>query len=149
MTKVIPLSAWGEGWTWPVPGDAIVSQEFKPGVHLGVDIMFRDGEHYYAPQGTAILAAKSGTVWSTGTGARGMNVVLDHGPPFATFYQHLERVDVIKGQYVEAGEQIGIMGIDPTDKQRVRHLHFAVWYQGNGDKASVDPGPVIDQWERV
>lgn len=149
VSKMIANSDWGEGWHWPVPGDAIVSQEFKSGIHVGLDIMYRDSEHYYAPVGTPVLAARAGNIWSTGTTARGMNVVIDHGPPFATFYQHLDSVIVSHGQYVEAGEQIGTMGIDPTDEQQVRHLHFAVWYKGNGDSASVDPGPVINGWERT
>jgi len=155
---------WGGGWTWPVPDvdggspaiaavggstKAMISQEFKPGKHLGVDIMYRVGGRYVAPVGTPILAAREATVWSVGMTARGINVVLDHGAPFATWYQHLETVLVKKGQRVKAGEQIGTMGADPTDPQGLRHLHFAVWYQGHGDAASVDPAAAMRSWRRV
>lgn len=145
---------WGEGWVWPVPRDTaqalgkpVITQEFRRPSHLGVDIMYRSGDRFVAPEGTPILAARSGTVWSTGQTARGWNVVVDHGPPFATFYQHLAaEPDVVKGDLVAAGQRIGVMGIDPTDGEGVRHLHFAVWYQGAGDSASVDPSVAMMRW---
>jgi murein DD-endopeptidase MepM/ murein hydrolase activator NlpD len=144
---------WGTGWVWPVPnhGDipAVITNPFRSGPHYGVDIMYMVGGKPSAPEGTPILAARDGTVWSTGQTARGWNVVLDHGPPFATFYQHLTTVFVTKGMKVSAGQQIGIMGADPTDPEGLRHLHFAVWYKGNGDKASVDPEGAMKSWRRV
>jgi murein DD-endopeptidase MepM/ murein hydrolase activator NlpD len=149
MSNQSPSVVWGAGWVWPVPGAALVSQEFRRPDHLGVDIMFRVGGRWVAPPGTHVLAAKDGVVWSTGETARGHNVVLDHGPPFATFYQHLETVAVSRGQAVKAGDVLGTMGADPTDPQGLRHLHFAVWYKGNGDKASVDPQSDMGNWRRV
>jgi len=149
---------WGGGWVWPVPDDdrdsshhpAIISQEFKRPAHLGVDIMYRwPTGQYFAPPDAPILAARAGTVWSVARGARGIAVVLDHGAPFATFYQHLSAASVVKGQVVAAGDRIGTMGADPTDAGNVRHLHFAVWYKGNGDAASVNPGAAMASWKRV
>lgn len=149
---------WGDGWYWPVPSvrmpdghvyDAGVTNEFKRD-HYGVDIMFRDAAGaYFAPPGTPITAARAGRVWNVAKTARGWTVVLDHGKPFATFYQHLQSVAALgKGMPVAAGQRLGVMGIDPTDPQRVRHLHFAVWFDGMGDGASVDPSPVIGGWRR-
>jgi murein DD-endopeptidase MepM/ murein hydrolase activator NlpD len=150
---------WGGGWVWPVPDivgpparPAEISQEYKPSSHLGVDIMFRGraGEpRWVVPVGTPVVAARDAVVWSTGVTARGHNVVLDHGAPWATFYQHLDSVSVAKGQKVTAGQQIGTVGADPTDPQGLRHLHFATWYKGNGDSASVDPGRAMLSWRRV
>jgi murein DD-endopeptidase MepM/ murein hydrolase activator NlpD len=89
-------------------------------------------------------------VWSTGHTSRGWNVVLDHGPPFATFYQHLLEQPLVRaGELVQAGQQIGVMGADPTDRQGLRHLHFAVWYKGHGDTASVDPESAMASWRRA
>jgi murein DD-endopeptidase MepM/ murein hydrolase activator NlpD len=143
---------WGGGWVWPVPSragsPALISQEFHAPAHLGVDIMYREGGKWTAPEGTPILAARDGKVWSTGQTARGHNVVLDHGAPWATFYQHLTEVLVAKGQAVVAGQRIGTMGADPTDQQGLRHLHFETWYKGNGEHA-VDPGPAMATWRRV
>lgn len=146
---------WSGAWVWPVPnsktvGPAIISQEFHAPAHMGVDIMYRRGgtHEWIAPVGTPILAARDGTVWSTGETARGHNVVLDHGPPWATFYQHMTEVLVNKGDRVVAGQRIGTMGADPTDAQGLRHLHFETWYQGDG-KHAVDPGKAMIGWGRV
>ena len=141
---------WGLGWHWPVPDGAtpaVISQEFRPPSHNGVDIMYRQAGRWVAPQGTRILAARDGVVWSTGKSARGLSVVLDHGPPWATFYQHLESVAVAKGDHVRAGQLIGTMGADPTDPQGLRHLHFETWYKGAADKA-VDPSPMLAGGQR-
>jgi murein DD-endopeptidase MepM/ murein hydrolase activator NlpD len=155
------MKRWGKGWAWPVPDlvtelghlPALVSQEFRrggPAPHLGVDVMYRGADGvWFAPEGTPVLAARDGVVWSTGQTARGWNVVVDHGAPWATFYQHLAARPIVRaGQRVKAGEHLGVMGADPTDPQGLRHLHFAVWYRGHGDAASVDPGGEMSSWER-
>lgn len=178
--EVIP---WGAGWQWPVPdaviaGDrypAVISNGFSSGPHYGVDIMFRrktlmdqaqyspgssnGSTSYFAPPGTPIVAAKDARVWSVQKSPRGWSVVLDHGQPFATFYQHLERVDLelhvnglpVGGKvptHVKAGDMLGTMGADPLDGAHLRHLHFAVWYKGAGDNASVNPAGAMVTWKR-
>lgn len=166
-----PSPAWGTGWTWPIPdlmldpprADSIVraaiSQEFRDhgSPHFGVDLMYRSvsdsrsvAGHWFAPSGTPVVAARSGTIWSVDESPRGWMIVIDHGPPWATFYQHLEKVSpgIAKGARVEAGHQLGIMGSDPTDPDHVRHLHFAAWYHGAGDSASVDPAQAMIGWPR-
>lgn len=172
---------WGDGWVWPIP-DLIdrspagvdrtlvpqvptVSQEFRgasdPRPHLGVDLMYRARgwpRNFTAPPGVPVAAARSGTLWSVSRTPRGWAVVVDHGPPWATFYQHLEAVDpaVAKGaqgvarggpgMQLAAGQRLGVMGSDPTDGGHVRHLHFATWYKGAGDAASVDPEKAMQTW---
>lgn len=156
-----------------------ISQEWKPSTHLGVDMMYsragagrdnvpatllawpantRSGSlRFFAPPGTPILAARTGRIWSVERTRRGIAVVIDHGPPWATFYQHLatttlptirrgKRLDGGPGIEVQAGATIGTMGHDPTDGALLRHLHFACWYRGFGDAASVDPQRGIDRW---
>lgn len=168
-----PPIAWGDGWVWPIPeiqpptwsgpGVAmmpIISQEFRStraNAHYGLDLMYRNQSPppvFTAPQGVPVLAARAGTLWSITKTARGWAVVLDHGPPFATFYQHLESIapaleDAKRGELVHAGQPLGVMGSDPTDGGHVRHLHFAVWYKGFGDTASVDPSKAMASWRRV
>lgn len=168
-SKPIP---WGAGWMWPVPSatfdgagyPAVVSQGFHAPAHMGVDIVYRrrsrkDRPEYpsgstngspmhFAPPGVPVFAAKAGTVWSVTKSPRGWSVVINHGAPFATFYQHMDSVIVAKGMPVIAGTMLGTMGWDPLDAQRLRHLHFAVWYNGHGDSASVDPAGVIGKWTR-
>ncbi len=154
MLMFLPGIEWGGGWVWPVPNHGgavpVITNPFSAPKHYGVDIMYRSADgHPNAPEGTPILAARDGVVWSTGQTVRGRNVVLDHGKPFATFYQHLTTVFVAKGDRVTAGQQIGIMGSDPSDPEGLRHLHFAVWYKGNGDSSSVDPETAMRSWRRV
>jgi murein DD-endopeptidase MepM/ murein hydrolase activator NlpD len=165
-------------WAWPIPDLVItgttfpaeMSQEWRRIVpaHLGVDFMYRrplspltdvikserfndhgDNARWFTPPNTPILAARAGTVYSVDRSPRGIEVVLDHGPPWATYYQHLSSVSVKKGDAVAAGQQIGVIGADPTDPEGLRHLHFATWYKGAGDSASVDPGRVVPLWRRT
>lgn len=177
---------WGSGWMWPVAPvrfpdgltyDPVVSNPFASGPHYGVDIMFRrrsvtdraseyppgsvnGSTMFFAPPKTPIVAAKDARVWSVAKTARGWAVVLDHGKPFATFYTHLDRVDIephTAGKpasggaptMVKAGDYIGTMGGDPSKPPHLRHLHFAVWYNGSGDKASIDPLSAMAKWPTV
>ena len=39
---------------------------------------------------------------------------------------------------VKSGDVLGTMGYDPIDPQGLRHLHFEVWYQGDG-KSHISP----------
>jgi murein DD-endopeptidase MepM/ murein hydrolase activator NlpD len=180
---------WGGGWHFPVPDlvtkdgkryAATVSQGFHAPAHFGVDIMYkrtsvadradfpagvvdaggaRQHTMWFSPPGTPILAARDARVWAVLPNAHGIAVVLDHGAPWATFYQHLasttlephaagKRKDGKPATVVKAGEQIGVMGHSPLDGEKLRHLHFATWYKGNGDKASVDPATVMQTWAR-
>ena len=137
----------------------VVSQEFRgggPAPHYGVDLMYGRPGAYFVPDGAVpVLAARAGALWSVHQTARGWGIVIDHGAfgPFATYYQHLESVApniaaAPKGTPIAAGTPLGVMGSDPTDGGHVRHLHFAVWYQGFGDSASVDPADAMAGWVR-
>lgn len=84
-------------------------------VHRGVD--------YGAPTGTPVRSVGDGVVelagWQNGYG----NVVqITHSNNRATTYAHLSRIDVRKGQRVEQGAQIGLVGA--TGWATGPHLHF-------------------------
>lgn len=170
---------WGDLslWSVPIPDlvikgvtfPAMVSQEFRgasdASAHLGVDLMYQrrspldwlalafqghnGNAKWFEPPTTPVLAARDGVVYSVDTSARGVEIVLDHGPPWATYYQHVTAPLVKKGDRVKAGQQIATAGYDPTDPEGLRHLHFACWYKGAGNAASVDPGSVITRWRRA
>jgi murein DD-endopeptidase MepM/ murein hydrolase activator NlpD len=139
------------GWVFPVPdlevGDrhyaASISNEFSP-PHPGVDVLYRVGSRWNAPAGTPVLAARVGVVERVTQTARGWALFVRHGGQLATLYLHLERVDVANGQHVDAGEQLGLMGADPTDHQGLRHLHFELWQDG----APRDPTLEMRRWSR-
>jgi len=144
------------GLTWPVPvwvvGNRrlrpVISSDYQGGRHRGVDILYRDGAVYTAPEGTPILAASAGTVEQVVSSPRGIGVLIDHGDrKFKTFYQHLETTMVVRGARVVAGQQIGVMGIDPLDAQHVRHLHFEVWGWATG--SAIDPVKEMSTWKMV
>lgn len=177
---------WPEdGWVWPVASLHIRNRVYRPvitshygdmrakGPHNGMDIAFarRDpqdlvdmfppgtpngGKTWIAPPLVPVVAARAGKVWSVQKTERGWSVVLNHGTPWATYYQHLETVslplhkrgvNVNTGQpsHVSSGDVLGIMGWDPTDPQRARHLHFEVWNEGNTD-SSIDAGQAMRGW---
>lgn len=119
---------------------------------------------HFAPPRTPVIAARDGVVWSVTKSPRGWEVVISHkqgNEPlwFASYYQHLESValgphkagrNTATGQptRVAAGQPIGIMGGDPTESTHLRHLHFEVWYGGDG-RYAVAPDDEMHSWPRV
>jgi len=100
-------------------------------VHTGIDIV--------AELGTPIVAAAGGKIIWAGEGLSkttapdddpyGLAVVIQHdfgsdGRQIQTVYAHMARVDVVLGQQVEAGDQLGIVGT--TGFTTGPHLHFEV-----------------------
>jgi len=99
------------------------------GYHGGIDLA--------APEGTAIYAAADGVVvMAEPVFVRGNLVILDHGAGVHTLYFHLSQLNVNVGQWVTAGELIGLMGT--TGLSTGSHLH---WEIRVGD-VFVDP----DEW---
>lgn len=109
------VSAAGS-FVWPTAGQ--ITQGYK-WYHKAIDI----ANHV----GTSILAADSGRVtvagWLDNTGY-GNRVMIDHGNGYVTLYGHMSRVDVVVGQTVRRGDQIGLMG--STGRSTGPHLHFEI-----------------------
>jgi hypothetical protein len=165
------------GWLWPVPtlGDRrpVISDGWgsrrtrldgttRP--HRGVDLMYprRPGElatayppgtpngtpRFFMPDGIPALAAAAGTIRVARRTSRGHTVVIAHASGWATFYTHLDKLSIEPGQPVAAGQPIGIIGGDPTDRRRLKHLHFKVWRHGT-QASAVDPAPYLAAWQRA
>jgi hypothetical protein len=111
----------------PLPG-ARISASFARYIiksrnrqHHGVD--------FAAPSGTPVLAASSGVVLSADNSslseAFGNAVLIEHGDQLTSLSAHLSRLDVQIGQWVEAGQQIGLVG--QTGRATGPHLHFELW----------------------
>ncbi len=89
--------------------------------HHGVD--------FAAPIGTPVYAASSGVVLNADMGsmsdAFGLAVLIEHGDKFQSLSAHLSRIDVNIGDWVQAGQQIGLVG--KTGRATGPHLHFELW----------------------
>ncbi len=112
------------GFVWP-SGVHMITQYFGWS-HHGLDIA--------GPFETPTYAAKAGTVefaqcgWNRGYGCY---IQIDHGGGVKTLYGHHSRLLVSPGEYVEAGQTIGLMGNTGNVRGRTGiHLHFEVIVNG-------------------
>jgi murein DD-endopeptidase MepM/ murein hydrolase activator NlpD len=121
--------ATGVSLRYPLPGYPIVSgfgMRVDPvlnvkRVHEGIDI--------WAPEGTPIHAAGSGTItWAGPRNGYGNAVFISHGSGVVTVYAHQSQVGVAVGQHVGAGDVIGYVG--HTGLAAGPHLHFEVRVNG-------------------
>ena len=91
---------------------------------------WHNGVDFGAAAGTAILAAKSGTVTTAAySGAWGYYVVINHGDGYSTLYAHQPSLSVSVGDYVTQGQTIGYVG--STGYSTGPHLHFTIYYNGS------------------
>lgn len=113
---------------WPVDMSVI-----RVGRGLGAD-GYHQGVDLLGAQGTPEYAAAAGTVRVAGSYyGYGNAVVLDsviNGQTVTTLYGHMVNGGVLvsPGQYVEAGQIIGLMG--STGSSTANHLHFEVRLNG-------------------
>lgn len=96
------------------------------------------GADYAADTGEPILAVAAGEVVLAEEHFFGGNsVFLDHGDGLISMYFHMSRIDVAKGDSVERGQTIGLVGA--TGRATGPHLHFGLRWHG----ARVDPGLLL------
>ena len=100
---------------------------------------FHSGVDLAGPQGTPIVATRSGTVTAASySSGNGYYVSINHGDGFSSSYLHMTHYVVSKGQKVSAGQVIGYMG--STGISTGPHLHFSIYYNGN----TVNPADYIN-----
>lgn len=110
-----PAPVTGSGFVWPTTTKHI-SQYFRWG-HTGIDIDNRSRP--------PVFAASGGTVEFTGwLGGYGNLIIINHGGGITTYYAHLDKFYVSKGQTVAKGAAIGQMG--STGRSTGPHVHFEV-----------------------
>ncbi len=91
---------------------------------------FHKGMDFTAETGTPIFATGNGTVTSAGwQRGYGYTVDIDHGYDYVTRYAHMDKVGVKKGQKVNRGDEIGLVG--NTGKSTGPHLHYEVIHKGS------------------
>ena len=125
------------GYIWPLNGYTRTSSPFGYRIcpfhgrelHGGVDIP--------APYGTAVHAAKSGTVVKSTYGSSyGNHIIIAHGDGTRTLYAHMSARLVSVGQTVSQGQTIGKVG--STGSSTGNHLHFETW-TGSSSSTRVNP----------
>ena len=112
--------------SWPTLG--VITTHFgeygplSPHGHSGLDIA--------APEDTPIFAVEDGEVlkayWNE-DGYGGL-IIIGHPSGYETWYGHLDRFSVDKGEKVKRGQKIGLMG--STGVSTGPHLHFEVRQDG-------------------
>lgn len=89
-------------------------------LHKGIDIIGN----------SRIMASDNGVVEFAGKkNGLGNAIIINHRNGYKTVYGHLSKINVKKGQVVEKGEVIGIMG--NTGNSTGTHLHFEVHVNGS------------------
>ena len=138
----------GGALEWPCPNYKRISSGFGyrgSAATGGVGSSNHKGIDLAASQGSAILAAESGTVitvknscshdyaknyWNRCScgGGYGNYVMISHGGGLVTIYAHCSSISVAEGQHVSRGQQIGTVG--STGYSTGFHLHFGVTLNG-------------------
>lgn len=123
-----PGSASIEGFIMPTAGS--VGSKFGLRVHpiFGTTRM-HSGVDIGAPSGQAIWASKEGRVIFAGVkGGYGNTVIVQHEGGVATLYAHMSALRTSEGEFVDAGEIIGLVG--STGWSTGPHLHFETRVNG-------------------
>ncbi len=130
---------FGEGgFVFPSAGNARPSfgerrlfNNFHWSTHRGVDVG--------SPFGSPVIASNSGKiVLARNLYYAGNAVIIDHGIGVFTFYCHLSKFSVQRGDFVRKGDIIGQVG--STGRVTGPHLHWAVMVAGK----SVDPYSLLN-----
>ena len=116
------IFAWttGEGYISSPFGYRYLFDEYQ--LHSGIDIA--------VPVGTPLYAGDGGTVIISGDrgNSYGIYVAIDHGNGFVTYYGHMSKTAVKKGDKVNKGDLIGWSG--ETGRVTGPHVHYEFRYNG-------------------
>lgn len=103
-------------------------------LHTGIDVVVRKNEPIYASgdgEVVKVVCSKFGY---------GNHIVLKHKNEFKTLYAHLNKILIKEGDYVHAGDMIGLAGQTGLVWGKNCHIHFELMYKGQ----KVNPLPFIN-----
>lgn len=128
MERLARVREMENRYLWPVHG-RITSYFGRRNLGMGTS-NFHRGVDVAAPYGTAVTAARSGTVVYAGWSNRGYGnlVQIRHAGNEETWYAHFSEVYVRVGEHVGQGEVIGAIG--STGISTGPHLHFELHQRG-------------------
>ncbi|MGH8034052.1 MAG: M23 family metallopeptidase [Lysobacterales bacterium] len=122
-----------------------ISSEFNPRRMHPVLKRIRphNGIDYYAPTGTPVYAAGAGTVIQAGySPANGNHVFIKHTNNIVTKYLHFSKTLAKKGQKVQQGQTIGLVG--STGLATGPHLHYEFVVDGVHRNPRTVPLPKVE-----
>ncbi len=123
------------GYHYPYKGTIKSYGKFGPRrrrPHRGIDLSLKMGDPIYATFSGKVRISQYNR------GGYGNLVVIRHDNGLETYYGHLSERKVVPGQWVEAGQIIGLGG--STGRSSGPHLHFETRYYGQ----TFDPERLID-----
>jgi LysM repeat protein len=136
LQMITPVRHWTGTFKWPV-------DEPCPSSRFGNRRSYNSGQYFYfhtgldftvCAQNLNIYATAPGTVIFNGPlEIKGVYTVIDHGWGVYSGYAHQAESYVNSGDFVEAGQLIGIIG--NTGRSVGPHLHWEIWVNG----IQVDP----------
>ena len=120
-------------WTWPLPGNYMITSEYGEGrsyeTHNALDIGAYIGEPIYAANSGTVVSSNnscphtnSGGNWCSCGGGYGNFVWILHDNGYETIYGHMINAVVSTGQSVSNGQLIGYAG--SSGWSTGCHLHF-------------------------
>ena len=125
----VPIASFRGALDWPAAGrvTAPFGAPARPGGAA------RNGIEIGAPEGTPVTAVHPGTVdYADAFSGFGNLVILDHGSNYYSLYGYLGAIEVMRGQRVDAGTELGRVGTAPAGPAT---LYFELRVDGR----SVDP----------
>ena len=123
IAKRSPTRHWQLPMLRPVPG-AISSLFGVQRMFNGVPRSSHKGLDLRAAEGDPIIACADGTVVLAGDHFFSGNVVyIDHGLGVFTVYCHMSKINVSEGDFVKAGDLVGLIG--STGRVTGPHLHLS------------------------
>ena len=133
---VVPPAVQEKGWLWPVEGYSTISAACGERTHpITGEKTLHDGVDIPAPQGTAVICVRSGTVSEADFDSRLGNFIrIEQENGYETVYAHLSDVLVAAGEQVAGGQTIGAVGA--TGMATGAHLHITV---RDSEKRVYDP----------
>jgi murein DD-endopeptidase MepM/ murein hydrolase activator NlpD len=128
-TAIATPGAFSGRFIWPVNGTVISSFGSKGGGKVN------DGLNIGVAKGTPIRASAGGVVAYSGDeiGVFGGLILINHGSGWVTAYGHADKLNVTRGQKVNAGQVIGLAG--ESGYVQEPQLHFEI----RKDRKPVDP----------
>jgi murein DD-endopeptidase MepM/ murein hydrolase activator NlpD len=131
-TRVIDLSSLNEGqFEFPLPNGKVISPYGGRRRHSGIDIKT-------CPNDTIVAAFDGYVRMSRPYAGYGNIIVIRHSNGLETVYSHQSKNFVHPGDFVKAGEPIGLTG--RTGRATTEHLHFEIRINGR----HINPNRVID-----